>query len=417
MMQSTRRQRVLQTLSHNQPNQVPIDFGGHRSSGINPETYRKLRHYLGLPKRPIKVYDMVQQLAVLDEDILERFGVDTIELGRGFCLDDKDWQPWKLSDGTDCLIPAYIDVRPEGENWILYHGSPPRPMGIQKPGMHFFDQTYWPFLDGVPANISHSHLSEMIGNMMWAIPAPPNRAEMDDLKFTLDAKKLREKTDRAIIGLFGGNMFEIPQMICRTDNFLMLIASEPEAAHRLLDAMVNIHLNNLEIYLNAVGPFIDIILFGDDLGMQSGPQISPKMYREFFKPHHTTLWQRAKKLAPHIKVMLHCCGGIRPLLNDLIDAGLDTMNPIQTSCAGMEPAGLKKDFGERLCFWGGGCDTQTILPKATPADVRRHVLDRLEIFAPGGGFVFQQVHNILAGVPPENIVAMFDAVQEFNGNN
>jgi len=116
-----------------------------------------------------------------------------------------------------------------------------------------------------------------------------------------------------------------------------------------------------------------------------------------------------------VKVMLHCCGGIRPLLDDLIDAGLDTTNPIQTSCKGMEPAGLKRDFSDRLCLWGGGCDTQAVLPKATPEEVRRHVLERLEILAPGGGFIFQQVHNILAGVPPENIVAMFDALREFNG--
>ena len=412
-MNLTKRERVLQTLSLKQPDQVPIDFGGHRSSGINPETYRKLRQYLGLPERPIKVYDMVQQLAVLDEDVLDLFGVDTIELGRGFGQRDEDWVAWKLTDGSDCLIPAYIDVRREAEDWVLYHGSPPREVGIQKPGMHFFDQTYWPYLDGIPQDLSK--LSDVVDSMMWSIPSPPNQGEISEAEFVAGAKALQMSTDRAIIGLFGGNMFEIPQMICRTDNFLMLIASEPDNAHKLLDALVEMHLNNLETYLNAVGEHIDIILFGDDLGMQSGPQISPKMYREFLKPRHSMLWKRAKELSPHIKVMLHCCGGVKPLLNDLIDAGIDTINPVQTSCAGMEPAGLKKDFGDHLCFWGGGCDTQTILPNATPSEVRQHVLERLEILAPGGGFVFQQVHNILANVPPENIVAMFDAVKEFNG--
>jgi uroporphyrinogen decarboxylase len=209
-------------------------------------------------------------------------------------------------------------------------------------------------------------------------------------------------------------MFEFPQLLCRIDNFLMLIASEPKTVHRLLDALVEVHLKNLENFLGAVGSYIDIILFGDDLGMQSGPQISPKTYREFFKPRHAILWKRAKELAD-VKVMLHSCGGLRPLLDDLIDAGLDTTNPIQTSCKGMEPKGLKRDFGDRLCFWGGGCDTRAILPTGTPEKVRRHVLERLEILAPGGGFVFQQVHNILADVPPENVVAMFDAVREFNG--
>jgi uroporphyrinogen decarboxylase len=411
-MTVTSRQRVLDALNHVQPDQVPIDFGGHRSSGINPETYRKLRRLLGLPERPIKVYDMVQQLAIIDEDVWERFGVDTVELGYGFSRSDDDWKPWTLTDGSPCLIPAFIDVRRDGDNCVLYHGAPPRPVGIQKPGMNFFDQTYWPYLDGVPDDLSR--LAEDVGSVMWAVPTPPNPAEVDAAALTAGARRLRETNDRAIIGLFGGNMFEIPQFLCRIDKFLMLIASEPRTVHRLLDALVEVHLKNLEAYLGAVGDDIDIILFGDDLGMQSGPQISPKTYREFLKPRHSRLWKRAKELAD-VKVMLHSCGGLRPLLDDLIDAGLDTVNPVQTSCKGMEPAGLKRDFGDRLCLWGGGCDTQTVLPTAAPEAVRRHVLERLEIFAPGGGFVFQQVHNILAGVPPENIVAMFDAVREFNG--
>lgn len=413
-MLKTSRQRVLDALTINQPDKVPVDFGGHRSSGINAEAYRKLRQYLDLPERPIKVYDMVQQLALVDEDVLDRFGVDTIDLGRGFCLNEKDWKPWTLTDGTECLIPAYIDVRRKGENWELYHGSPHRSIGIQKPGMHFFDQTYWPYLNGVPDDLSK--LSDAIDSMLWgAIPTPPNLAEVDDRALSQGAKALRGSTDRAMIGLFGGSLFEIPQTICRNDNFLMLIAAEPDTTNRLLDALLEIHLKNLEGYLKAAGSFIDIILFSDDLGMQSGPMISPKMYRDFLKPRHSILWKRAKELAPNIKVMLHCCGGIRPLLDDLIDAGLDAVNPVQTSCTGMEPAGLKRDFGNQLCLWGGGCDTQAILPNATPGEVRQHVLDRLEILAPGGGFVFQQVHNIMADVPPENIVAMFDAVREFNG--
>ena len=410
-MKTTSRQRVLDALNHVEPDKVPIDFGGHRSSGINPETYRNLRKYLGLPDRPVKVYDMVQQLAVIDNDVFERFGVDTIELGYGFSLDEDDWKPWTLTDGSDCLIPAFVDVRRDGENWLLYNAATGRKLGVQKPGMNFFDQTYWPYLEGIPEDLSG--LADAVGDMMWSVATPPNLAEIDYPTLIAGAKKLRASNDKAIIGLFGGNMYEMPQFLCRNDNFLMLMATEPDTVHRFLDAIVELHLHNLEKYLEAVGPYIDIILFGDDLGMQSGPQFSPRMYRKFFKPRHAKLWKRAKELAD-VKVMLHCCGGIRPLLDDLIDAGLDTANPIQTSCAGMEPAGLKRDFGDRLCLWGGGCDTQTVLPKAPPKGVRQHVLERLEILAPGGGFVFQQIHNILAQVPPENIVAMFDAVREFN---
>jgi Uroporphyrinogen decarboxylase (URO-D) len=133
----------------------------------------------------------------------------------------------------------------------------------------------------------------------------------------------------------------------------------------------------------------------------------------FFKPRHAAMWARAKQLAD-VKVMLHCCGAVRPLLPDLIDAGLDAINPVQISCRGMEAEGLKRDFGKDLTFWGGGCDTQKILPCGTPAEIREHVLQQCESLAPGGGFVFQQVHNILANVPAENIMAMYDAVREYD---
>jgi uroporphyrinogen decarboxylase len=209
--------------------------------------------------------------------------------------------------------------------------------------------------------------------------------------------------------LFGGNLLEIGQFLYRNDNFLMLLAGDPDRAHDFLEKLVSIHLKNLEKFLGAVGPYIDVILFGDDLGSQRGPQMSPKMYREFFKPRHARMWRRAKELAK-VKVMLHCCGGVREILPDLIEAGLDTINPVQITCKGMDPQGLKTDFGKDMTFWGGGCDTRDILPHGTPAQVREHVKRQVEMLAPGGGFVFQQVHNIMADVPPQNIVAMLDAV-------
>jgi uroporphyrinogen decarboxylase len=201
------------------------------------------------------------------------------------------------------------------------------------------------------------------------------------------------------------------QFLFGMDRFLYMLAAEPRAVHRFLDRVVEIHLENLERFLGAVDGAIDIIVFGDDMGMQTGPQFSPAMYREFFKPRHAQLWARAKSLSP-VKVMLHCCGGVRELLPDLIDAGLQAINPVQTSCAGMEPAGLKRDFGAELTFWGGGCDTQEVLPGWNPDRVRAHVRERVRLLSPGGGFVFQQVHNILAFVPPENVVAMLDSVNQ-----
>ncbi|MFV2069339.1 MAG: uroporphyrinogen decarboxylase family protein, partial [Pirellulales bacterium] len=249
---------------------------------------------------------------------------------------------------------------------------------------------------------------------MWtgvAAPPGPLVAGPDGKQKLRDgAEQLRKGTDRAIIGLFGGNLLEMGQFLYRNDNFFMLLAGNPRRAHEFLDRIVAMHLANLEEFIGSVGDSIDVILFGDDLGMQTGPQISPAMYAEFFKPRHATLWRRAKELAD-VKVMLHCCGGVHELLDELIDAGLDAINPVQITCRGMETTGLKRDFGDRLTFWGGGCDTRTVLPTASPQDVADHVRQQVRLLRPGGGFVFQQVHNIMANVPPENVVAMFDAVQ------
>ncbi len=194
------------------------------------------------------------------------------------------------------------------------------------------------------------------------------------------------------------------------ENYFMHMAMYPEGCKRLSQALVDFYMPRLEKWLAAVGPYIDVVLFGDDLGSQGGPQMATEMYREYYKPWHSMMWKRVKELAPHVNVHMHCCGGIEPLLEDLIDAGLDSSNPVQVSCAGMDPSHLKTSYGDRFTFWGGGCETGHVLPLGTPEEVRENVRELVSVFEPGGGFVFQQVHNIMADVPPENIVAMFDEV-------
>jgi uroporphyrinogen decarboxylase len=405
------RKRILAALDHSQTDRVPIDFGSHRSSGCMALAYRRLRDHLELPKRPIRVYDVVQQLAMIDDDVLDRFGIDAVELGRGFCLEERDWKPWELPDGSECLVPAWVDLRRQGADWWLYSSSG-RPVGVQKRGSLYFTQAYWPFEHGIPSDLSD--LPRVLEETMWAVATPPGPVARDPTALREGARRLRESTDRAIVGLFGGNLLESGQVLCRNDNFYVLLGTESETAERLLDRLVEIHLADLETFLEATGDSIDVVLFGDDLGMQTGPQISPAMYRRLFKPRHQLLWRRAKELAP-VKVLLHSCGGIRPLLEDIIEAGADAINPVQTSCAGMDARSLKADFGGRLCLWGGGCDTQSFLSGHSPAAVKSHVHERLEIMAPGGGFVFQQVHNVMADVQPATLVAMFEAVAEFKG--
>ena len=410
----TSRERVLAALDHRETEIVPVDFSGHRSSGIAALAYPKLREYLGLDPKTIRVYDPVQQLAIVDEDVLDRFGVDTIELGRGFALDDSWWVDWELPDGTPCKMPVWALPERDSDNnrWVIRSSKSGRIIAQMPDGALYFEQTYWPFAEG------EADLETMPDNWaesMWAAVASPPGPETggsDGLQvLTKGAKRLRGSTDRAILGLFGGNLLEFGQFMYRNDNFFLLLAGDPRKAHAFLDRMVEIHIENLEHFLGAVGEFIDIIVFGDDLGMQTGPQISPAMYREFFKPRHTILWNRAKELA-NVRINLHSCGGIRELIPDLIEAGLDAVNPVQINCRGMELNELKREFGRDLCFWGGGCDTGQVLPGETPGKVASHVKRQVETGRKGGGFVFQQVHNIMANVHPENIVAMFDAVND-----
>ena len=399
----TSRERILAALEHRETDRVPIDFSGHRSSGIAAIAYPKLRKYLGLPPRPIRVYDIIQQLAIVDDDVLDRFGVDTIEMGRGFAQDEQSWRPWTLPDGTACFVPAWTQIEREDKRWVI-RSENGRILAHMPDGALYFEQTYFPFLEGDDLDA----ISEVFGESMWtAIASPPG--PIDSRELSEGAKRLRAGTDRAIIGLFGGNLFEVGMFLYRNDQFMMLLAAEPQHAHRFLDKLVEIHMANLERFLAAVGEHIDIILFGDDLGMQTGPMMSPKMYCEFFKYRHKLLWNRAKELAD-VKVMLHCCGGVRELMPHLIEAGLDAINPVQISCSGMAAAELKAEFGSELTFWGGGCDTRDVLPNGTPQQVAEHVKQQVGTLRPGGGFVFQQVHNILANVPPENIAAMFEAV-------
>lgn len=407
------RERVLAAINHQEPDRVPIDFGGHRSSGIAAIAYAKLKKALGITSGDIYVYDMIQQLAIVEPPVLDAIGADVVELGRGFMLDDKEWKPWVLPDGTSCKIPGYINIEKRGEDSYLISGDG-LDLAIQKKGCLYFEQIHWPLADRPIEDDDFSDLQEVFKHSVWTdVTSPGSHIPLTKVgleSLTAGAKALRESTERAIVGLFGGSMFEIPQFLYRMDNYLTYMALYPEACIRLSEKLCELHLSNLEKWLGAVAPYIDIILFGDDLGGQNGPLISPTMYRRYYKPYHKKLWLRVKELAPHIKIQLHTCGGIEPLLEDLIDAGLEIANPVQTTCRGMNADNLKAKYGQRFTFWGGGCDTQHLLPQATPKEIAKHVKEQVTILSPGGGFVFQQIHNILANVSPEKITAMFDAV-------
>ena len=410
----TARERVLAALEHREPDRVPVDLGSTPSSGISAIAYGRLKRHLGLTEGHVRVYDVVQQLAQPEEIVLDRLGVDALDLGRTFNTRDEDWYDITLADGQTAQYPAWFhpDQEPDGA-WVARLADGTEVARMPANGA-FFDQICFPYLDGYPDDFRD--LDDAMRKVLWAalVHSPWDHAGEPDFWTTLRerALALRAQSDRALVIVAGCNLFEWGTFLRRMDNFCMDLVAEPAKVEALLDALMERHLATLEKVCQAVGDVADILRFGDDLGTNGGPFMAPRTYRRLFKPRHTQLCDYVHRHS-RMKTYLHSCGSIRALLPDLIEAGYDVINPVQTSCRGMEPDGLKRDFGRDICFWGGGCDTKEVLPKGTPAEVKAHVRERLEILMPGGGFVFNTVHNILPEVPPENIMAMFEAIEEF----
>ena len=403
----TSRERVTTALDHREPDRVPIDFGAMRSTGIMALAYGDLRRHLGITDGHIRIYDTMQQLAVPEPVTLERFDIDVVDVLRH--VDDPDcpnldWQPWKLRDGTDALRPSDWNPVADGEGgWLVYREDGTLQSRMPESCL-YCENVYRPLAAATtPHDIETMH--------DWA---PYDEEELDYLRCR--ARWLFENTDYAILGGFGGNILEGGQELRGWEQFMLDLAADRPFAGYLMDRLAEYWLERLDQYLDAVGDYIQVIQMGDDLGTQTAPQMSPAMYHETIHPRHKRIYQRVHERAGgKVRVFLHACGSIYDLIPDLIDEGVEVLNPVQTSAAKMDPKTLKREYGKHLAFWGGGCDTQQVLPYATPEAVRDHVRERLEIWMPGGGYVFNQVHNVQAGVPPENIVAMLDTAAEFGG--
>ena len=409
------RERILAAIEHRQPDRVPVDLGATPSSGISAIAYANLKQHLGLHHGHTRVYDVVQQLAQPEDDILDRFGVDVIDIGRAFNTGESAWQATTLAGGQPAQYPAWFHPEAQADGSFIARMKDGLDIAHMPARGTFFDQSYYPYLDDYPADFRD--LSTEMGRILWAalVHSPWDHAADPGFWDTLRAHalELRRTSDRALMMVIGCNLFEWGTFLRRMDNFLMDLVAEPEQVEALLDALMERHLAVLEKACRAVGDVVDVIRFGDDLGTNNGPFMSPETYRKLFKPRHTMLCDYVHQHS-RMKTFLHSCGSIRALMPDLIEAGYDVINPVQIGCHGMAAAGLKADFGRDICFWGGGCDTRSVLPQGTPQQVKDHVKGQLEIFMPGGGFVFNTVHNILPDVPPENIVAMFDAIREFS---
>jgi len=408
------RECVLAAISHIEPDGLPVDIGATPSSGISAIAYDNLVHHLDFQDKRNWVYDVVQQVAQPSSEFLDHFHIDAVDVGRTFNTRDAAWHDYVLANGSTAQQPQWFnpELQPDGSYLAFVGGEPIAKMPI---GATFYDQTVFPFLDGYP-DIYGTNLDEAMGRIHWAalVHSPWDHASEPNFweQLRANAIKLRETSDRAIMVVAGCNLFEWGTFLRRLDNFLMDLALDHANVERLLDALLERHLQTLENVCNAVGDVVDILRFGDDLGMDSGPFMSPDVYRKLFKPRHTILCEYVHQNS-QMHTFLHSCGSIYRLIPDLIEAGYEILNPVQTNSRDMEPDRLKREFGNDVTFWGGGADTRAILNNSTPAEVKEHTRRNIEILSPGGGFVFNTVHNIMPDVPPQNILAMFEAIDEF----
>jgi uroporphyrinogen decarboxylase len=409
----TSRERILTAMNHQEPDRVPRDLGATPSSGISAIAYNRLIAYKEFPVGPAKVYDVVQQLAQPDEVVLDHYRIDVVDIGRTFNDLPTDWKMSKLPDCSDAFIPSWFNPvkQIDGSMTVFSEGL----MIAKMPkGTTFYDGTYVAYPDEIPNDLSD--LDMQMDRVLWQkmVHSPWDHASELDFwqQLRTRTKKLREQSDRALMIVCGCNLFEWGTFLRRIDNFLCDLLLDPEGVERLLDALMDRHLRTLEKVCESVGDLCDVLRFGDDLGMDTGPMMKPEIYRKLFKPRHAMLNDYVHKHSS-MKTLIHSCGSIYSLLPDIIEAGYDVINPVQINSRDMDPVRLKREFGKDITFWGGGADTRSVLNQKSPEEVKDHVRSLIETFAPGGGFVFNTVHNIMPDVPPENIDAMFEAVNEY----
>ena len=407
------RERVLTSLRHEEPDRLPLDSGGCSATSISAVAYSNLKQHLGIEEGPVAVSDVIQQLTMPEQWYLDMFDVDVIDITRDYALDTGGWKPWTLANDAEGLIPPWIELEKDNGGWVSLGDNGERLGRMPEKGW-YFDQTHWPMIDVEPEFWDKA--TDYVGNTIWAkMPRPlahlSSSPEYPRLMREA-ARKLYEETDYALMLNSGTSLFETAQFLRRTDTILMDLATDAAAMEKLLDSILWMNLGTLERQLDAVGEYVQVVKINDDWGLQTGLFISPEMWRKVFKSHYLATFDFIKGRYPGVYIFMHSCGSIYPIIGDLIDVGLDILNPVQTTAANMEPERLKSEFGKDLTFWGGGADTQGALPFGTPDDVRRDVSEKIRTLAPGGGFVFTQSHNIAPEVPPENILAMFETVRE-----
>jgi uroporphyrinogen decarboxylase len=381
--QPTSRERLLKALAHQEPDRVPLDLGSTQVTGIHVLAYQRLRQSLGLPPVKAQICDHIQGLALPDTDLIERLGVDVRGL---FPLNSHNWKVIEQEAGEYWIYHdewgiTHRKPRPDGLYYSLWQVPLPGPeLTIQDIARH-----PWPRMDD-PQRIAGL------------------RQQAEAYRASGYAVVLKDP--------FAG-IFEMAQRIVGMENLLMMMALNKTLAAALFDKLVELKLAFWEMALPQLADVVDVISQADDYGTQASQIISPRMFREQLKPRWKIIFDRLRVLAPNARRFFHSCGNVRSLLPDYIELGVEILNPVHLRATGMEPGALKRDFGDTLVFWGGGVDTQGVLPNGTPQEVKDDVRRNIEALAPGGGFVFNTVHNIQPDIPSENLVAMYETLAEY----
>ena len=400
-MKYTSRQRIAAALEHKEADMVPFDFGGTRSTGINALAYRDLAAHLGMSKGNVRIYDLRQLLADIEPEIASLFGSDCVQLHRmapscGLKIDR--YKPEMMMDGNIYDVPADYNPVLLPDNSAGIADSTGRIVLKRLAGGLYFDDVYAPL-----ANVVEEKELDLISY--------PSISEEETEFLARRAEALFENTDDAIVAPLGISIFEKGIKDFGYEEWLMRIMTDEFIVTAYLERLAEAYMKIVDAFSETAGKFVQIVQGNDDLGMQYAPLIPPEVYRKIFKPFHQRIFFHVKKKLPRARVLLHCCGSIYDLIPDLIEAGVDAINPVQINAEKMNPKALKRDFGKDITFWGGGVSTQTTLSFGSVDEIADEVRRMMDIFADGGGFVFSPVHNIQAGVSPEKIVKVFETAK------
>jgi uroporphyrinogen-III decarboxylase len=419
--ETTSHERLASTLNHKQPDRIPVDFGGTAVTGVHASCVAALRDYYGLEKRAVRVHEPFQMLALLDDDLKDAMGLDVTGVfarNTMFGFPAERWKPWQFN-GLEVLVPGDFNITADdrGDTLIYPEGDTTAPASGRMPkGGYFFDC----IIRQEP--LDEDHLNPYDNTEEFE---PIAQADLDHLT---RAANEAATTSRGVIAGFGGTAFgdialvpgpflKHPKGIRDVTEWYVSTSSRQAYVHQIFEHQCEIAIANLERIYAAVGDKVQVVFIcGTDFGTQTSAFCSVKTLRDLYFPYYKQVNDWIHAHTPW-KTFKHSCGAVSKFLPSFIEAGFDILNPVQCSATGMEPEQLKAVYGDRLVFWGGGVDTQKTLPFGTPGEVREQVLHRCEIFAPGGGFVFNSIHNVQAQTPVENIVAMIDAVHEFNGRS